>query len=181
MKIGYSRISTTYQNHDMQVEALLEYGCEKIYKEQASGSKQNRVELANLLKALRPGDELVIWKLDRLCRSVSHLISICEQLEEKEVTLVSITDNINQNTPAGKAMLMIMGVVAEMERDLIRERVKTSLETRKKKGLINGRPTIKQSKLDTAKKLLDAGESYTSVAKILKVSRTTLYTYFPVK
>ena len=107
MKIGYARVSTIHQDPQLQLNALEDYGCERIYQEKSSGANRDRIELAQLMKALRAGDELVVWKLDRLCRSVSHLISICEQLDEIGATLVSITDNIDQSTPAGKAMLVL--------------------------------------------------------------------------
>ena len=125
--IGYARVSTRDQNVAAQREALLAAGCEIIFDDTISGSTKSRSGLDKAMAALVSGDVLVVWKLDRLCRSVSHLINICEQLDEIGATLVSITDNIDQSTPAGKAMLVIMGTIAEMERELIRERIMACL------------------------------------------------------
>mgnify|MGYP000041146150 FL=1 len=181
MKIGYARVSTIHQDPQLQLNALEGYGCERIYQEQSSGANRARPELAQLMKALRAGDELVVWKLDRLCRSVSHLINICEQLDEVGATLVSITDNIDQSTPAGKALLVIMGTIAEMERELIRERIMAGVEARKQKGLPTGRPTIDDTKIRTARALINDGETYAEVARMIGISRSTLYKYCPVE
>ena len=121
MKIGYARVSTTGQNLDMQIEALTDAGCEKIYTEKESGVKERPV-LQELLSFIRKGDTLVVYKLDRLGRSVRELLAIVDDLREKEISLVALLDSIDATTPSGKMMLQMMAILAEYERNLIIER-----------------------------------------------------------
>lgn len=139
MRFGYARISTTSQNLDMQIDALEKNGCEEIYKEQASGIK-SRPQLEKLLNYVRKGDIIVIWKLDRLGRSVVDLIKTINFLREKEVELISIQDHLNTTTPSGKLIFHMMAALAEFERDLIVERTKAGLESARARGRKGGRP-----------------------------------------
>lgn len=121
MRIGYARVSTTAQNLDMQIEALNKAGCEKIYTEKESGVKERPV-LKELLSFIRQGDTLVVYKLDRLGRSVRELLAIVDDLREKGISLVALQDNIDATTPSGKMMLQMMAILTEYERNLIIER-----------------------------------------------------------
>ena len=127
MKIGYARISTKDQNLEMQIDGLKKAGCEKIYKEVVSGAKADRPVFNNLLENLRPGDLLVIWKLDRLGRSLKHLVELMNELQEKEVDLQSLQDPIDTTTAQGRLSLNLFASLAEFERDLIRERTQAGL------------------------------------------------------
>src|SRR5690242_4958981 len=127
MKIGYARVSTEEQNLDLQLDALTRAGCEKIYQEKVSGMKTHRVELSKLLVQLRAGDTLVIWKLDRLGRSLQHLVELTHELLEKEVGLQSLSDPIDTTTAQGRLVFNIFASLAQFERDLIRERTMAGL------------------------------------------------------
>lgn len=127
MKIGYARVSTREQNLNMQVMALEEAGCEKIYEEVVSGVKADRPILANLLRQLRPNDVLVIWKLDRLGRPLRNLVELVQQLMENNIGLCSLHDPIDTTNPQGRLIFNIFASLAEFERDIIRERTKADL------------------------------------------------------
>lgn len=180
MKIGYARVSTQSQNLNLQIDALTDYKCDKIFTDKESAVKE-RKGLKEALAYLRAGDTLVVWKLDRLCRSLNDLIKISNQLEDRDIKLVSITENIDTSTPIGRMYQAIIGALAQMERELIQERIKAGIKASKKKGIRNGRPPkIDDQKLNTAVTLLKAGMSYNDVAKQLGVSKSTLYKYCPV-
>ena len=147
MKIGYARVSTTSQNLDMQVSALTDAGCDKIYTEKVSGVG-DRTELKAVLEYLRDGDSLVIYKLDRLGRNMKDLLAIIEQLQQQNVSLVSLRDNIDTGSTTGKLVLHIVASLAEVERGLIREGTAEGRREAKKKGVRFGRP--KQPKLERA-------------------------------
>ena len=141
MKIGYARVSTSDQSHDLQIDALTKSGCEKIYTETASGAKTSRPELDALLGFIREGDTLVVWKLDRLGRSMSHLLQVVESLELKGVGFICLEQNINTTTPTGKLIFHIFGALAEFEKGLIQERTKAGLEAARSRGRMGGRPS----------------------------------------
>ena len=139
MKIGYARVSTKDQNLDLQKDALLKVGCEMIFMETASGAKADRIELEKLLGQVRKDDVVVVYKLDRLGRSLKHLLEIVAKFNEKKVGLQSISDAIDTTTPQGRLFFNISASFAEFERDLIRERTKAGLEAARARGRKGGR------------------------------------------
>lgn len=179
MKIGYARVSTVHQDTALQIDALRDYGCESIYEETGSGAKNDRPELANALKALRPGDILVVWKLDRLSRSIKDLISIVNDLEQRGIQFVSITDNIETSTASGKLIFHIFGALAEFERNIIRERTAAGLKAARARGRKGGRKRkLTDAKVKMAKAILDAPGSEATVEQVAEqfgVSRATLF------
>jgi DNA invertase Pin-like site-specific DNA recombinase len=135
--VGYARVSTADQSVIMQVEALLKYGVkeEDIYSESMSGVKKNRPELAKAMRALAPGDTLVVWKLDRIARSINNLLEVMNELEAKGIKFRSITEGIETETPAGKMIMFVMGALAQFERDLIVERTRAGVKAAKERGV----------------------------------------------
>ena len=140
MLIGYARVSTSEQETAAQVTALKAAGCERIYREKASGGRWDRPELHRLLDQLRKGDVLVVWKLDRLSRSLRDVLTIMERLAEAKAGFRSLTEAIDTTTPAGRMMMQMVGSFAEFERAMLRERTKIGLETARREGRIGGRP-----------------------------------------
>jgi len=180
MKIGYARVSTADQDLDMQTEALRRAGCEQIFDDKISGIKTERPGLEKALFLLRAGDTLVVWKLDRLGRSIKDLIDSVKALEQRGVAFQSLTDAIDTSTPAGRFFFHVMAALAEMERDLITERTRAGLAHARSKGRTGGRPkAMTESKLSSARTLLAAGESAKDVAKDLGISIPTLYRGLP--
>lgn len=180
MKIGYSRVSTKEQNLELQINALNEAGCEKIYKDKISGTIKSRPGLNSCLDNLRKGDVFVVWRLDRLGRTVKHLVELMNSLEKRGINFMSIKDNIDTSTAFGKFYFHIMAGLAQMERDLIAERTKAGLEAAKNMGRVGGRKrAMTDSKIKSAKKLLNSGITYNEVASNLGVSLPTLYRHVP--
>jgi len=180
MLIGYARVSTTDQNLTLQKEALKKIGCEKIFKDEISGTTKYRPGLDRTLEMLRKGDTLVVWKLDRLGRSVKNLITLVSDLNEKDIHFKSLTDSIDTSTASGRFFFNVMASLAEMERELIVERTKAGLAAAKKLGRKGGRKRVMtDSKIDSAKKLLDSGTLPIDVAENLGVSLATLYRWIP--
>lgn len=178
MKLGYARISTPDQSPALQRDALERAGCEHVYVDVASGAKSERPELANCLSYLRKGDQLVVWKLDRLGRSLKDLMAFMAELEARDVDFSSLTEGINTTTPAGRLYFHILGAMAQMERDLIRERTRAGLEAARARGRKGGRPRkMSASKVRAAKALLAAGTPPREVAEHFSVSVPTLYRY----
>lgn len=176
MKIGYARVSTKSQDTELQIEALKAAGCEKIYEEQVSGSVTKRPELDNCLKSLRSGDELIVWKLDRLGRSLQHLLSVINSLEDKDIGFNSLTESIDTKTTGGKLIFHIFGSLAEFERGLICERVNAGLAIAKKNGRIGGRkPALSDKERDMARKMYEGGACKADIARHYSVSRQTIY------
>ncbi|MFD2937099.1 recombinase family protein [Spirosoma flavum] len=140
MKIGYARVSTLDQHLDLQLNALRSAGCELVFQEKISGASTDRPELQKLLQQLRSGDEVVVWKLDRLGRNLSHLVELVTQFEEKGVAFSSVQDKIDTSTPAGKLIFHIFCSLAEFERAQTRERTMAGLVAAKLKGKIGGKP-----------------------------------------
>lgn len=139
---GYARVSTRDQNLNLQQDALKKYGCEIIFEEKKSGVKEDREELANLLTQISKGDTLVVYKLDRLGRSLSHLLKLSQQLQERKIKLVSLSENLDTSTPIGRMFFSIMGAVAELERENIIERVKAGVKAAKVRGTKFGRRSL---------------------------------------
>lgn len=134
MKIGYSRVSSEDQNTDLQTDALRKAGCEVIFTDKASGADRSRPQLAACLQSLKPQDTLIVWKVDRLARSLGHLIEIIDGLHKQGIEFVSIMDVIDTRTAMGRAMFQITGVFAELERNVIRERTKAGITAAKSRG-----------------------------------------------
>lgn len=176
MLLAYARVSTQEQNEDLQVKALREMGCERFFIERASGSDRTRPQLAKLLSFAQKGDTIVVWRLDRLARSVQHLCDIIEDLEKREIGLRSLTEEINTKSPGGKLVFHIFAALAEFERGLIRERVNAGITAAKARGVKFGRPSVISDQiLETAKSRIANDESVRKIAQDLGVSKTALY------
>ena len=178
--IGYARVSTKEQDLSLQLDALSKYGCDRIFTDKLSSVKE-RQGLTDALGYLREGDTLVVWKLDRLCRSLPDLIKISEQIRMAGAQLVSITESIDTSTPAGRLYFNILGALGQMERELIQERVKAGLAAARRRGKVPGKPRVSEEKLELARRELSAGRTYPEVARILGVHPQTLYRLVPVK
>ena len=182
MKLGYARVSTQEQNLALQLDALQNVGCDKIYQEKVSGASVERPELKKLLELMREGDTLVIWKLDRLGRSLSHLISLVADLEQRQIGLLSLNDPVDTTTAQGRLIFRIFASLAEFEREVIRERTLAGLASARRRGQLLGRPKglskSAQQKARIAKSLYkEASYSVEQIAKELSISKTTLYKY----
>lgn len=180
MLIGYARVSTQDQNLELQREALTKAGCERIFEDRASGSRTDREGLARAMDMLRSGDTLVVWKLDRLGRSVKQLVDLVGELQQRGVQFKSLTDAIDTSTPSGRFFFHVMASLAEMERELIVERTRAGLEAARKLGRKGGRrPKMTAGKIESARRLLKTGMPAKDVARSLGVSVPTLYRWLP--
>jgi DNA invertase Pin-like site-specific DNA recombinase len=181
MLVGYARVSTLDQNPDLQIDALKAVGCERLFVEKASGASRDRPELKAALDYVRDGDTLVVWKLDRLARSLKQLIETVSMLEGRGIGLRSLTEAIDTTTAGGRLIFHIFGALAEFERTVIRERTKAGLSAARARGRVGGRPAkLSGDDLKAAKALLgDATITVTEVATRLGVSPATLYRYLP--
>lgn len=180
MLIGYARISTQDQDLSLQTAALEKAGCEKIFTDKISGNKADKPGLNLAISHLRPGDTLVIWKLDRLGRGVKSLIDLITKLESQKINFQSLTEQIDTSTPTGRFFFHVMASFAQMERELIIERTRAGLAAARQKGRIGGRKRLMtNSKIEAAKKLFKAGELPKDIAKNLGVSIPTLYRWVP--
>ena len=180
MHIGYARVSTQDQDLRLQYAALQAAGCDNIYDDKASGATASRDGLTRALAMLRAKDSLVVWKLDRLGRSVKDLVSIVGELEQRGVHFQSLTDQIDTSTPAGRFFFHVMASLAQMERDLTVERTRAGLEAARRQGRTGGRKRkMTDSKISAARQLLRAGVSAREVAENLGVSIPTLYRWLP--
>jgi DNA invertase Pin-like site-specific DNA recombinase len=177
MKIGYARVSTDAQETHLQMDALTRAKCSRVYEEKASGAKTDRPELMKLLDNARKGDVVIVWKLDRLARSLRQLIDTTVLLNERGIELHSLTENINTTTPSGKLTFHIFAALSEFERDILRQRVNAGLKAARKRGRIGGRPrALGEADLKKARALLRSGDySRVQVAEDLGVSRHTLW------
>jgi DNA invertase Pin-like site-specific DNA recombinase len=180
MLIGYARVSTTDQNLDLQIDALTKAGCEKIFDDKLSGTRAERPGLARAMEALRKDDTLVVWKLDRLGRSVKNLVDLVSDLQKQGVNFKSLTDSIDTGTPSGRFFFHVMASLAEMERELTAERTRAGLEVARQLGRKGGRKRqMTDSKIESAKKLLATGVPPRDVAANLGISVPTLYRWIP--
>lgn len=180
MLIGYARVSTKDQNLDLQIQALEQAGCEKIYDDKISGSRTEREGLAKALEQLRAGDTFVVWKLDRLGRTTKGLIDFVNELSTREVNFRSLTDNIDTSSAQGRFFFHVMSALAEMEKALIVERTQAGLAVAKAQGRTGGRKRLfTDDKIKMAKKLLESGTLPKDVAQTLGVSIPTLYRHLP--
>lgn len=179
--VGYCRVSTDGQNLGLQVDALRQAGCERIFEETASGAQRDRPELAKALDYLRPGDVLVVWKLDRLARSLRQLLETGEALAQREIGLRSLTEQIDTSTPGGRLVFHVFGALAEFERGIIRERTMAGLANARRMGRKGGRPrAMTEADIAKAKAMLAAPDiTIEEVAETLGISSATLYRYLP--
>jgi DNA invertase Pin-like site-specific DNA recombinase len=178
MLIGYARVSTGDQTLDLQRDALRAAGCGRIFEETASGAKSERPVLKEGLEYLRPGDTLVVWRLDRLGRSLQHLLTTIADLAEQGIGFKSLTEQIDTTTPGGKLVFHLFGSLAEFERDLIRERTNAGLAAARARGRLGGRPKklADPKKLDLAQRMYDeGGTDIATICQTLGISRATLY------
>lgn len=181
MLIGYARVSTQDQDTEMQRAALSEAGCEEVFTEKASGAQRDRPELAKVLEYARSGDTLVVWKLDRLARSLRQLIETVEGLEDRGIGFRSLTESIDTTTNGGKLVFHLFAALAEFERGLIRERTVAGLASARSRGRLGGRPrSLDEEKLAIARALLAQPDiTVARVAQQIGVSPATLYRYIP--
>jgi DNA invertase Pin-like site-specific DNA recombinase len=185
MLIGYARVSTHEQLLDLQLDALAKAGVEpdKIFTDTISSRKAERPELKRALDQLRPGDTLVVWRLDRLARSVQELINLVNLIHAKSADFKSLTEHVDTTTPGGKLVFHVFASVAEFERDIIQERTKAGLTAARARGRTGGRPPLdkdpsKRKKIDMARALhADPSNSIEDICKTLHISRATLYRY----
>lgn len=177
MQIGYARVSTPDQTLALQQDALTAAGCDQIFTDEGiSGSVTTRRGLDRALGTLASGDTLVVWKLDRLGRSLSHLVNLIVELGAKGVSFRSLSDPIDTVNAGGRLILHIMGALAEFERSLIVERTQAGIQAAKRCGVHLGRPSrLEPAQIDHARTLIDGGESPRSVARTLRVGKSTLY------
>ena len=179
MKIGYARVSSDDQNLDLQRDALNKAGCERVYEEKESGARADRPQLQRLMEALRSGDTLVVWRLDRLGRSLKHLVETVEALESQGVGFQSTTEAIDTTTSGGKLVFHIFAALAEFERTLVRERTRAGLTAARARGRQGGRPKVlSEDRRRMAQALRDdPTQSVATICKALGISRTTFYRY----
>lgn len=183
MLIGYARISTDDQTHILQLDALKQEGCEKIFQDTASGAKTERPGLSEALDFVRKDDTLVVWRLDRLGRSLKHLIELMSALEEKGIHFKSLQESIDTSTSGGKLIFHMFGALAEFERNLIRERTMAGLAAARGRGRTGGRPRkLNGSKQELLYKLYDDKQhSVKEICQIFDFSKSTLYLYLQDK
>jgi len=183
MLIGYARVSTLDQNPELQLTALEEVGCEKIFKEKKSGVSKNLPNLDAALKYMRAGDTLVIWKLSRLARSLTQIIKTVVDLEERGIGLKVITQNIDTTTPEGRLFFHMNASFDEFQREIIVENTKAGLKNAKRHGRVGGRPILMtEEKVKSAQSMIKDQENYPFITDIIKASgvgRTTFYRHFP--
>jgi DNA invertase Pin-like site-specific DNA recombinase len=181
MKIGYARVSKTDQNLEMQTDALKAAGVEKIYNDRLSGAKEDRTGLTEMMKVLRKGDSVVVWRLDRLARSMQHLIELVQTFDAAGVQLVSLTEGIDTTTSTGRLVFHIFGSIAEFERNLIIERTNAGLAAARARGKFGGRRrALDADKLETVNKMIaeareqNADPDYRKIGHIVGASERTI-------
>jgi DNA invertase Pin-like site-specific DNA recombinase len=179
MLIGYARVSTHDQNLDLQKDSLKKAGCEKIFCDICGGADFDRKGLSNALSFMREGDCLVVWKLDRLGRSLKDLIATINEIHDKKMSFQSLQENLNTATSAGKLVFHVFGALAEFERDVIRDRTRAGLSAARARGRLGGRPKkLDQNKINIAKALLsDHSNAIKDICGTLNISKSTLYRY----
>jgi DNA invertase Pin-like site-specific DNA recombinase len=179
MRIGYARVSTQLQNLDLQQDALKRAGCEQVVVEVASGQGSRRSGLEQVRDILRPGDVLVVWRLDRLGRSLKHLIELLTELERQGIGFQSLQEAIDTTTPGGRLVFHIFGALAEFERNLIRERTKAGLTAARARGRIGGRQkALSATEREMAVALYhQKTHSVAEICRTMRISKPTLYSY----
>ena len=180
--IGYARVSTSDQDPALQTDALAGAGCARTFTDQASGTLAERPELTRALDHLRAGDTLVVWRLDRLGRSLRHLVETIATLEDRGVGFRSLQEGIDTTSAGGRLVFHVFGAIAEFERELIRERTHAGLAAARARGRNGGRPRVMTNdKLELARKLYAEGKSPTEIAKLIEVGRSTIYRHLTPK
>jgi len=181
MLIGYARVSTQDQTLDLQTDALKQAGCERLFTDTLSGAKAERPGLQEAMHHLRAGDTLVVWRLDRLGRTLKQLIATITDLSEQDIGFKSLQENIDTTTSGGKLIFHIFGALAEFEREIIRERTNAGLQAARARGRFGGRPKMQSldpKKMALAKQLHDDhSRSVQEICEMLKISKSTLYRY----
>ena len=176
MLIGYARVSTAEQNLALQTDALNKTGCERIFEDHASGAKADRTGLSEALNFVRAGDTLVVWKLDRLGRSLPHLIETVKKLQDGGIGFHSVQESIDTTSPAGRLFFHMIGALAEFERDIIKERTTAGLASARARGKVGGRPPLDPKKAQMARSLYGDGKSNVrDICNQLGISKATLY------
>lgn len=176
VNIGYVRVSTSRQKTDPQRDALEAFGVERIFEDKASGAKTDRKGLNELLAYARDGDTVVVWRLDRLGRSLSHVVQTAEQLHKRNIMIRGLNDGVDYSTPTGRMMAGILAALAEYERHLINERAQVAREAARDRGKQVGRPkVIDADQLETIRAMRSAGQSMATICKQLKLVRSTVY------
>lgn len=175
-RLGYARVSSAEQDPALQIDALTAAGCDRVWQEKVCGARAERPELAALLRYARAGDTLVVWRLDRLGRSLSHLVTLLADLQERQIGFLSLQEGMDTATSAGRLLFHVAAAMAEFERSLIRERTMAGLEAARAAGRRGGRhSTVSESGLRVAQRLLAAGEPMAVAARGAGVSRQALY------
>ena len=173
--IGYARVSTPEQSANMQLQALEEAGAESVFVDTGSGATQARPQLLECLRYLRAGDVLCVWRLDRLGRSLGHLIEIVEDLQQRDVDFRSLTEGFDTTSPGGRLVFHVFGAVAEFERSLIQERTRAGLEAARKQGRTGWRPTVMTpDRIRVAREMRARGDTIRAIAAALGVGRSTV-------
>jgi DNA invertase Pin-like site-specific DNA recombinase len=176
MKVGYARVSTEDQRPDLQIDALKKAGCDKIFTDKVSGIVTKRPQMDRCLKALKPGDSLIVWKLDRLGRSLSHLLELAAELRSRGIGFMSLSEAIDTTTPQGTLVFHLMGALAQFERSLIAERTAAGRIAARKRGVKFGRPSkLSPQQVKHANDLRESGKAVPDIAALLGVSRYTVY------
>jgi DNA invertase Pin-like site-specific DNA recombinase len=175
MKFGYARVSTRDQNEQLQIDALREAGAERIFVEKASGGRWDRPEFQTMMDHLRDGDVVIVWKLDRLSRSLHDLLRIMKKLDDVAAGFVCLTEPIDTTTPAGRMMMQMIGAFAEFERSVLRERTTAGLEAARRRGRVGGRPrSLSDEQMEEATNMVKAGKSKSEVARLFSVHPSTI-------
>lgn len=177
LRLGYARVSTLEQDEALQRDALEAAGCTRMFVDKASGKLEHRPALDELLGHARAGDTLVVWRLDRLGRSLRHLIDVFSDLDTREIAVVSLTENLDTTTPGGRLVFHVFGALAEFERDLIRERTMAGLAAARARGRRGGRPTVwTPEKRQAAVQMYRSGDhDVATIARVIGVSRASIY------
>lgn len=176
MMIGYARVSKEEQNLHRQIDQLTAYGAEKIIQEKYTGTRRDRPGIDTLFEILRPGDSLVVESISRLGRNTLDILLLIQELTTKEVQFISLKENMNTATPTGKAMLQMMSVISELERNLLADRVREGIAASQKRGVKMGRPKVPQEKLDVAVRMYQSGDY--SVKEIAETNHISLGTFY---
>lgn len=178
MNVGYARVSTNEQNLDLQLDALTKADCIKIFEEKTTGKDKERPQLQLMLDMLRPGDRVVVWRLDRIGRNMKHLIELSEYFEKNDIEFVSLQENIDTSTPTGKFFFHMMAALAEFERNMIIEKTNAGLKAARARGRVGGRPKTPEKTIQKALKLYDSKDySVKEICEMTGISSMTLYRY----
>lgn len=179
MKIGYARVSTLDQNPEMQLDALEAAGCVKVYQDELSGAKKDRPGLVDALTFARKGDCIVVWRLDRLGRSLKHLIDVVSQMDNQGIGFISLQEGFDTTTSGGKLVFHIFGALAEFERNLIRERTKAGLDAARARGRVGGRkPKLDAAQVATLKSMYESkAHTIKEICAVFNITKPTFYRY----